>query len=115
MTLETKAALHLAGRSASAGNYRGPALVVTGPGDLSSVESGYVLITREASANYASALSRAGGLVTVGGVLSNLATIARELHIPTVLLEDADIATIHTGQSVRVMGSAGAVEVDRLS
>ncbi|MQC17102.1 MAG: hypothetical protein DWG82_02565 [Chloroflexi bacterium] len=113
MTIEAKAAVHLSGLPASGGDYRGPALVATDASGLSPVEPGYVLVAREGSADHLRALCQAGALVTVGGVLSNLATVARELRIPTVLLEEADIATIHTGHSVRVRGSVGAVEVER--
>lgn len=109
--MDTVVAHHLIGIPASPGHHCGIATLVRSATDLEAVTSECVLVAFEARPDYLPALRRAGALVTTGGVLSNLATAARELRLPTVILHPDAIRALRASQVLGVFGSAGIVEI----
>jgi pyruvate,water dikinase len=103
----------IVGRAASSGVHRGFARILTGPKDYARVANGDVAVSRTATPELALVLDRAGAVVTdVGGVLSHVAVVARELGIPVVVATDMASLRIADGDLVTVDGNRGIVTVD---
>ncbi len=94
----------LTGHSASPGVATGPARVVRGPADFTTVRPGDVLVCRVTDPAWTPLLRIAAAVVTeTGGLLSHAAIVARELGIPAVL---------RVAHATELLADAGPVEVD---
>jgi phosphoenolpyruvate-protein kinase (PTS system EI component) len=104
----------LTGLSASGGVYQGVALRpgVTPVNADASVRP-VLIITDDHLGPLAAHLAQtqAGAVLATGGVLSNLATVARELGIPMVSLNASQIDRIENGAAVTVDGNTGTVTI----
>lgn len=101
----------ITGKPASGGFACGAAFLVAAPADLERVPAGAVVVATEARSAYASALNGASALVTTGGLLTNLATVARELGTHCVVLPRDAVRAIGAGDDVTVDGTAGVVTI----
>ena len=73
---------------------------------------GDVLVTTVTNVGWTPLFPRAGAVVTdVGAPLSHAAIVARELGVPAVVGCGNATARLHDGDTVRVDGRAGTVEV----
>ncbi len=96
----------------SAGVVEGPVRVLQQAGDGDQVRRGDVLVTTVTNVGWTPLFPRLGAVVTdVGAPLSHAAIVARELGIPAVVGCGNATMLLHTGDRVRVDGSAGTVEV----
>lgn len=87
----------------------GPIFHLTSVADLGSVPSGAVLVTPNPSPYLVAAMDKIGALVTeVGGNTSHLATLARELGVPTLVgMKDAE--RLENGRQVTVDATGGVI------
>jgi pyruvate,water dikinase len=100
----------LRGVAASPGRGRGPARLVSGPGDFERFQSGDVLVCRATTVSWVPLFNRASGIVAdVGGALSHAALVAREFGIPAVCGTNIALQTLIDGELVEVDGTAGTV------
>lgn len=107
-----KTATGLTGIGCSAGFAQGSAKVILSPEEFNRMQQGDILITRSTNPGWAPLFLLAGGIVTeIGGALSHAAIIAREYGIPMVAAVPDACTKIKTGQSVRIDGNAGLVEL----
>lgn len=102
----------LVGTPLSLGEFTGPALVLEEPISADDLQPGYVLVCPTTDPAWVPLFLKAGALVMeTGGVLSHGAIVAREFGLPAV----AGLADIQrqlkTGQTVRVDGNSGIVEI----
>ena len=80
--------------------------------DGDQLQHGEVLVTTVTNVGWTPLFPRLGAVVTdVGAPLSHAAIVARELGIPAVVGCGNATMRLHTGDQVRVDGSAGTVEV----
>ncbi|MFL5862455.1 MAG: PEP-utilizing enzyme, partial [Solirubrobacteraceae bacterium] len=100
----------LNGAPASPGTVEGPARVVRSVTEIADVRDGEILVCGSTSPAWAPIFSKIRGTVTdVGGVMSHAAIVCREYGLPAVVGTGRATALIHTGQIIRVDGSAGVV------
>ena len=98
------------GAPVSAGIAVGPVRVVRQAGELHSVRGGEVLVAPAVDPAWTPVFARIAALVTeAGGQLSHAAVVAREYGLPAVLGVPRATHNFHTGDMVRVDGSAGTV------
>lgn len=99
------------GIAASPGVHEGIARVVHDPG-TTDVEPGDVLVCETTDPSWVALFMVAGAVVTDhGGMLSHGPIVAREMGIPCVAGTGDGSARIQTGQTVRVNGDTGSVEI----
>lgn len=78
-------------------------------GDLA---PGEILVCETTDPSYASYFLVAGGcVIDIGGALSHGAIVAREMGIPCVINTRTGTRKLHTGDLIRIDGSAGTVEI----
>jgi pyruvate,water dikinase len=107
-------ATQLHGIPASGGTYTGTARVILDESQFGKIRAGDVLVCPTTSAVWSVLFPSVGALVTdVGGALSHPAIIAREYGIPAVVATGRATGLVHDGDSVRVNGVQGVVEVLR--
>lgn len=102
----------LPGVAGSAGQVSGKARIV-GPGlaGIDAVQPGDIIVTRAADLSLGPALLIAGGVVTeIGGPLSHLLLVARELGVPAAVNVRDAVALVREGEMLRVDGDRGSVE-----
>ncbi|MCY7323626.1 MAG: pyruvate phosphate dikinase PEP/pyruvate-binding protein, partial [Phormidesmis sp. CAN_BIN36] len=103
----------LQGIGASPGQVEGRIKVMRSlSADVSDLDRETILVVPYTDSGWAPLLARVGGLIAeVGGRLSHGAIVAREYRIPAVM--DVYNAThlLHDGQSVRIDGQRGTVEI----
>ncbi|MBD2039600.1 glycerol-3-phosphate acyltransferase [Microcoleus sp. FACHB-672] len=102
----------LQGIGASPGQIEGRVKVLRGLQAIPEINRQTILVVPYTDSGWAPVLARAGGLIAeVGGRLSHGAIVAREYGIPAVM--DIHNAThlLHDGQTVRIDGSTGLVEL----
>ena len=88
----------------------GRVCVVRTLADCRRMEPGGVLVARETTPVYFTAIQQAAAIVTeVGGILSHAATLARELGIPCVVNAENATTTLKDGMEVIVDGEHGTV------
>ncbi|WP_421655510.1 glycerol-3-phosphate acyltransferase [Leptothermofonsia sp. ETS-13] len=107
-----QATQQLQGIAASPGQAEGHVRVVRSLGTLPDIDKDTILVVPYTDSGWAPLLARAGGLIAeVGGRLSHGAIVAREYRIPAVM--DVHDAThlLQDGQSVRIDGQQGIVEI----
>ncbi|WP_327147946.1 PEP-utilizing enzyme [Nocardia sp. NBC_01329] len=98
----------LAGTASTAGVVEGPAVVARRLRDMTPG----ILVAENADPAWVAALPSASALVIEhGGPLTAVATVARELGVPTVVRVPAATARLRTGMRIRVDGSTGTVTV----
>jgi len=95
-----------------AGIVEGPARVATTVAEATALEPGEVLVCHTTDPSWASVFPLAGALVIdIGSSASHGAIVARELGIPCVINTGIGTQAVATGDTVRVDGAAGTVEV----
>lgn len=100
----------LTGLGASAGQATGPARLLLGPEDFSSMRPGEVLVAPITTPAYTPFFAMAAAVVTdVGGPLSHSSIVAREYGIPAVLGTGSATRRIRTGDLITVDGERGVV------
>ena len=100
------------GIGVSGGSIVGRAVVLTDPNQFAEVVEGDILVTRQTDPGWGPILFLVRGLVMErGGMLSHGAILAREYGIPTaVAIQDAT-QRIATGDTIKVDGDRGRVEI----
>jgi pyruvate,water dikinase len=102
----------LRGAAAAPGVVEGPARVVTSVDEIAEVRDGEILVCGSTSPAWAPIFSRIRATVTdVGGVMSHAAIVCREYGLPAVVGTGRATSKIRTGQTIRVDGTAGTVEI----
>ncbi len=102
----------LQGIGASVGQVEGRIKVLRSLSNVGEIDRETILVVPYTDSGWAPLLARAGGLIAeVGGRLSHGAIVAREYRIPAVM--DVQNATnlLRDGQSVRIDGQRGTVEI----
>lgn len=80
--------------------------------DLPSIDRNTILVVPYTDSGWAALLARAGGLIAeVGGQLSHGAIVAREYGIPAVMNLTSATQRFETGQTVRIDGTTGTVDI----
>ncbi len=98
----------LAGVPCSPGIAEGEARVVTEPRDVGS----NIVVAYRTDPGWLPVLAFASGLVIErGSPLTHVAVVARELGVPTVIQVPRVTERVHTGQRIRVDGTAGTVTI----
>jgi pyruvate,water dikinase len=102
----------LRGAAAAPGVIEGIARVIQSVEDLESLQDGEILVCGSTSPAWAPIFPKLGATVTdVGGVMSHAAIVCREYGLPAVVGTGRATSQIHTGQLIRVDGSAGIVTI----
>lgn len=102
----------LEGLGAAAGVAEGPARLVMGPEDFSSVKAGDIMVCVMTNPAWVVVFPKLAGVVCdAGGVLSHPSIVAREFGIPAVVGTGEATRRIKTGDQIRVNGDTGAVEI----
>jgi len=100
------------GVACSPGTASGPARVVTSLADAHRLRKGEILIAPYTNPGWTPLFSLAAAVVMEeGGLLSHGAVVARECGVPTVLRIKGATRLFHDGQTLRVDGGRGIVEV----
>jgi pyruvate,water dikinase len=100
----------LRGLGASPGVVEGPARVLKHVGELGSVQPGEILVCPATSPAWAPIFTRIAATVSdVGGIMSHTAIVCREYGMPAVVGTGNAVATVKTGQQLRVDGNSGVV------
>ena len=100
----------LRGAAASPGTVEGIARVVRSVSEIADVREGEILVCGSTSPAWAPIFSKIAATVTdVGGVMSHAAIVCREYGVPAVVGTGRATSEIHTGQMIRVDGTAGVV------
>jgi pyruvate,water dikinase len=100
----------LNGAPASPGVVEGAARVVKSVHEIADVRDGEILVCSITSPAWAPIFSKITAAVTdIGGVMSHAAIVCREYGLPSVVGTGRATAQIHTGDRIRVDGSAGVV------
>lgn len=101
----------LEGIGASPGVVEGRAVVVDDPTDAD-IEPDDILVAHTTDPAWASAMFLSKGLVVdIGGMLSHAAVVAREIGVPCVMNTRTGTRALRTGDTIRVDGAAGTVEI----
>lgn len=107
---ETDSATTLLGCPAAAGTAAGPARIVRGPADFSTVNAGDILVCPFTDPSWTPLLRIAAAVITdVGGILSHAAIVAREYGLPAVLGVPEATSVLRSGEQVVVDGNTGTV------
>jgi pyruvate,water dikinase len=100
------------GVACSPGSVTAPANVIRGLEDFSHMRPGDILVAAITTPAWTPLFAMASGIVTdVGGPLSHGSIVAREYGIPAVLGTGIATRSIRSGQTIRVDGSTGEVEL----
>ncbi|MBJ8344408.1 PEP-utilizing enzyme [Antrihabitans sp. YC2-6] len=109
--VDTTGVTSLLGVGASTGTVVGRAVVVLDPGEAE-IEDGDILIARTTDPAWVSLMFLSRALVVdIGGMMSHAAVVARELAIPCVMNTGNGTQVVRTGDTIRVDGSTGNVEI----
>jgi len=102
----------LGGLGVSPGVVEGTARVVIDPATSEPLEPGEILVCAATDPSWVGHFLVAGALVIdVGGPMSHGAIVARELGVPCVINTVDGTSRLRSGDTVRVDGTAGSVEV----
>lgn len=100
------------GLPASAGVVEGTARVVHSPAEFNEVKRGEILVCVMTNPAWVVVFSKIAGLVTdAGGALSHSAVVAREFMIPAVVGTTSATKEIKTGDTIKVDGNRGVVDI----
>jgi phosphohistidine swiveling domain-containing protein len=96
----------------SSGRVEGKARVVHSLEEAHELQRGEILIAPYTNPAWTPLFNLAAGIVIQeGGLLSHGAVVAREYGIPAVVRVEGAVQTFHTGQRLRLDGTAGTVEI----
>jgi pyruvate,water dikinase len=102
----------LAGIGVSTGVVEGRARVIKDLREDADLRPGEILVCETTDPSWAAYFLVAGGVVTdIGGAMSHGAIVSREVGIPCVVNTKTGTRVLHTGDLVRIDGTAGTVEV----
>ena len=102
----------ITGLPASPGVIEGKARVITTMDQFDSVEEGEILVCRMTNPAWVVLFTQISGLVTdAGGTTSHSAVVSREFGLPAVVGTSIATKDIKTGDTVRVNGTTGVVEI----
>jgi pyruvate,water dikinase len=102
----------LRGIGSSEGIIEGKIRVLTNLQTIGSIDKNTILVVPYTDSGWTVVLSRAGGIIAeVGGRLSHGAIIAREYGIPSVMDVHNATQILKNGQTVRLNGQLGTVEI----
>lgn len=100
----------LKGTPASPGRVKAKVKLILKPEDSDKLLPGEVLVARETTPEYISAMIKAAAIVTdIGGLLSHQAIVSRELGIPAVVGVKNAIQKLKDGMEVTVDGEKGTI------
>lgn len=89
------------GITAMGGVSAGPVHLVTGDEDPADFPYGAVLVARHSSPRFAKVMPKCRGIITdVGSATGHMATIARELRVPTLVQTGSATRTLREGQEI---------------
>jgi phosphohistidine swiveling domain-containing protein len=102
----------IAGIAGSPGTVEGTARVVTTVDEFDQVREGDILVCQMTNPAWVVLFTKIAGLVTdTGGTTSHPAVLSREFGIPAVVGTSVATKRIRTGDTVRVDGTNGTVEI----
>lgn len=102
----------LQGAAASPGVVEGTARVVRAVEDIHTVQDGEILVCPVTSPAWGPVFTKIKAAVSdAGGIMSHAAIVAREYGLPAVVGTGRATNVIKTGQTIRVDGTKGTVEV----
>jgi pyruvate,water dikinase len=94
----------------------GPACHVRTNEDLARFPQGAVLVARRSSPNYVMVMPKAKAIITeVGSITGHMASLARELRVPTVLGLEGVMQNVAPGAQITVDAYAGVVYAGRVA
>jgi pyruvate, water dikinase len=94
----------------------GPAYHVRNNEDLAGFPQGAVLVARRSSPSYVMVMPKARAIITeVGSITGHMASLARELRVPTVLGLEGVTASVAPGLLITVDAHAGVVYEGRVT
>jgi pyruvate,water dikinase len=100
------------GLGVSPGVIEGVARVIVDPATSDPLEPGEILVCSATDPSWVGHFLVAAALVIdVGGPMSHGAIVARELGVPCVINTVVGTSSIRTGDTVRIDGGAGTVEI----
>jgi pyruvate,water dikinase len=100
----------LKGIPASPGVIEGVVRVLRHESEISSLQSGEILVAAITAPSWASAFSVVDGVITdIGGMMSHAAIVCREYGIPAVVSTGFATTRLESGQRVRLDGNTGKV------
>ncbi|MDR3641941.1 MAG: PEP/pyruvate-binding domain-containing protein [Humidesulfovibrio sp.] len=89
------------GVTAMGGVSAGPVHLMTEGEDLADFPYGAILVSRHSSPRYAKVMPKCRGIITdVGSATGHMATIARELRVPTLVQTGSATRTLREGQEI---------------
>ncbi|MEM8630757.1 MAG: PEP-utilizing enzyme, partial [Pseudomonadota bacterium] len=102
----------ITGLAASPGVIEAKARVITSLDQFHTVEEGEILVCRMTNPAWVVLFTQISGLVTdAGGTTSHSAVVSREFGLPAVVGTSVATKDIKTGDTVRVNGTTGVVEI----
>ncbi|NOX87894.1 MAG: hypothetical protein GXO77_02630 [Calditrichaeota bacterium] len=102
----------LSGIPCSAGVAEGRVRVILQAERSGALQKGEILVTRATNPGWTPLMALAGGIITeIGGALSHGAIIAREFGIPMVAAVKDATGRLKDGQSIRINGQSGTIEI----
>ena len=100
------------GIGTSAGQIEGKIAVISSLDNAVAIDARTIIVVPYTDAGWSPLLARAGGLISeVGGRLSHGAIVAREYNIPAVMDVANATQMFQDGQTVRINGSTGIIEL----
>lgn len=111
---EQKDTLVIQGDPCSPGLAKGPARVISGPGELQRVRPGEIIVCTQLRPAWSAVFSVAGGVVIeMGSLLSHGSTLAREYGIPAVINVGGITGLVGEDDWLVVDGNLGKVTIER--
>ncbi|MEM9710469.1 MAG: PEP-utilizing enzyme [Pseudomonadota bacterium] len=102
----------ITGLAASPGVIEAKARVITSLDQFHTVEEGEILVCRMTNPAWVVLFTQISGLVTdAGGTTSHSAVVSREFGLPAVVGTSVATKDINTGDTLRVNGTTGVVEI----
>lgn len=93
------------------GIVEGTARVIIDPRQAQ-LKLGEILVAHHTDPGWVMLFTTAAGIVVErGSLLSHTAIVAREMHIPAVVAVDGLLETIHDGDTIRLDGTRGSIEI----
>lgn len=108
------AAFEVRGDPCSPGLAKGPARLVSGPGEAQRVQPGEIVVCTQLRPAWSSIFSRAGGIVIeMGSLLSHGSALAREYGVPAVVNVAEITSLVRENDWLVVDGNLGRVAIER--
>ncbi len=106
----SEAKILVRGQGATTGASTGAVKIISGPEEISKVNSGDILVTKMTSPDFVPAMRKASAIVTdEGGITSHAAIVSRELGIPCIVGTGNATKTLHEGEIITVDADHGIV------